>query len=203
MKSGGEWREQRRFALHQLRNLGFGKTSMEDHISYEINHLSEVIDKTIGQEINFRTLFPISVSNNINSLIFGRRFDYNDKRKQLIDEFLKPDPNINLVGVFSFFPVLSRYVFKYLYFLLPSSLHRIKQLVQQLTTLIRYLLLQNIFNSKILKPFIAYKYNLETNTRLTRKLSIRIMSAIISIRLLMNLKNIKLRQTLHLIVIYY
>ncbi|CAG2100613.1 unnamed protein product [Medioppia subpectinata] len=135
--SGDVWKEQRRFALHQLRNLGFGKTSMEDHIIDEINHLSKEIDKSIGQAFDLRTLLPISVSNNINSLTFGRRFDYTDTRKKMIDEFLKPDPNLNLAGILAFFPKLGGFVFRNMKFLLPSSLRKVKVILEEIRTMMK------------------------------------------------------------------
>ena len=50
--TGNEWVEQRRFALRQLRDLGFGKSGMEDMINDEveklINLLSEVIRKFLA-----------------------------------------------------------------------------------------------------------------------------------------------------------
>ena len=43
--SGPEWVEQRRFALRQLRDLGFGKSSMEDNILDEIEKLTNLLAK--------------------------------------------------------------------------------------------------------------------------------------------------------------
>ncbi|CAG2114264.1 unnamed protein product, partial [Medioppia subpectinata] len=135
--NGDVWKEQRRFALHQLRNLGFGKTSMEDHIIDEINHLSQLLDTKEGQEIEFRTIFPISVSNNINSLNFGRRFEYTDSKKLTIDEFLKPDPTLSLTGLIAFFPTLTRIVFKYPTFFVPPFLRRIRTVIDGVTDIVR------------------------------------------------------------------
>ncbi|XP_054165707.1 cytochrome P450 2J4-like, partial [Oppia nitens] len=98
--SGQQWKDQRRFALHQLRDLGFGKTSMEDHIIDEINHLcEELIDKSLGIEINVREVLAITVSNNVSAFLFGRRLDYSDKRKKLIDDLVKPNPTFSLTSV--------------------------------------------------------------------------------------------------------
>ena len=44
---GIEWQEQRRFALQNLRNLGFGKSSMEDGITDEIHELCSNIRSKI------------------------------------------------------------------------------------------------------------------------------------------------------------
>ncbi|CAG2100543.1 unnamed protein product [Medioppia subpectinata] len=135
--SGDDWKVQKRFTFHQLKNLGFGKTSMEDHIIDEINHMCQVLDAKEGQELEFRTIFPISVSNNVNSLNFGRRFDYTDSKKKAIDEFLKMDPSINITGFIAFYPILARFLLKYLTFLLPSSLQNTTNIVKGVTDIIR------------------------------------------------------------------
>ena len=43
--NGQEWIEQRRFALRHLREFGFGKASMEDMFSEEINRLCDMYRK--------------------------------------------------------------------------------------------------------------------------------------------------------------
>ncbi|CAG2115303.1 unnamed protein product [Medioppia subpectinata] len=135
--SGDVWKAQRRFASRQLRNVGFGRTSMADHIIDEINHLSKEIDTSVGQACDLQTLLPISVSNNINSLTFGRRFDYTDTRKKMFDEFLKPDPNFNLAGILQFFPKLGAFVVTNMRFLLPSSLRTCKVIVEEIRKIIK------------------------------------------------------------------
>ncbi|CAG2121968.1 unnamed protein product, partial [Medioppia subpectinata] len=110
---------------------------MEEHIIDEINHLSQLLDTKEGQEIEFRTLFPISVSNNINSLNFGRRFEYTDSRRKAIDEFLILDPNFNFTGVFAFYPVATRFIYKYLPFIMPLSLRIVRDKVKAVTDIIR------------------------------------------------------------------
>jgi hypothetical protein len=55
--SGTEWVEQRRFALRQLRDLGFGKASMEDTISEEIDKLSNLLTKVREQSHSQGSIF--------------------------------------------------------------------------------------------------------------------------------------------------
>ncbi|CAG2110465.1 unnamed protein product, partial [Medioppia subpectinata] len=86
--SGQEWRDHRRFALQTLRDLGFGKGSMEDRIGDEISYLIKLIDETNGQGFNFHKLLVPSMSNNISHLVFGHRMDFNDPKRIIFDDLL-------------------------------------------------------------------------------------------------------------------
>jgi hypothetical protein len=137
VSSGSQWKEQRRFALHHLRNLGFGKSSMEEKIIDEINYLTKEIDETDGNAVDVRKYYSRSVLNNINSLIFGHRLEYDDKDRQMFDEILEPDPNLNLIGILAFFPALSRFVFRYLFFLMPKAFKDLKVLFYKILNFIK------------------------------------------------------------------
>ena len=43
--NGTEWQDQRRFTLKHLRDLGFGKSSMEDQILEEADKLCKLLEK--------------------------------------------------------------------------------------------------------------------------------------------------------------
>ncbi len=137
ISSGSQWKEQRRFALHQLRNLGFGKTSMEEHIIDEINYLTKEIDETDGNAVDVRKYYSRSVLNNINSLIFGQRLEYDDKDTQMFEEMLDPDSNFNLIGILAFFPALSRFIFRYFYFLMPKAFKDLKVLLHKILNFVK------------------------------------------------------------------
>ncbi|XP_072552351.1 cytochrome P450 2B4-like [Salminus brasiliensis] len=93
---GHSWRQQRRFALHTLRDFGLGKKSVEERVAEEARYLIKEMLKQEGKP--FYPIHPImnAVSNIICSIIFGDRFEYEDKRFASLLEIL--NDNIRFVG---------------------------------------------------------------------------------------------------------
>ncbi|XP_046454333.1 methyl farnesoate epoxidase-like isoform X1 [Daphnia pulex] len=94
---GDFWQEQRRFTLRHLRDLGFGKTSIEDQMMGEITDLISEITATAKSNrdhvVDFKSIFSVSVINILWAIIGGKRFQRDDpKFKKLldnIDQFLQ------------------------------------------------------------------------------------------------------------------
>lgn len=112
--SGYVWKEQRRFALHVFRNLGFGKHKMEDYIKEEIVFFLNTLQEYKGEPCNVRQYLSPSTSNNISALMFGRRMDYDDPKRILLNKvvddllrFFRP------TGYHAFFPRLRSLLFRY------------------------------------------------------------------------------------------
>ncbi|XP_074603771.1 cytochrome P450 2A8-like [Brevipalpus obovatus] len=87
--SGQPWKDQRRNVLHLLRDIGFGKSAMEDKIVEEIEIFVKELDKQRGKPINILSLLSASTSNNISVLTYGKRFEYDDDEKIELDYMIK------------------------------------------------------------------------------------------------------------------
>ena len=74
-----------------LRDFGMGKRSMEDPIREEALAFIAELNKHKGAPRDIQHLMNATVSNIICSIVFGKRFEYDDK------EFLKAVSNNNAV----------------------------------------------------------------------------------------------------------
>ncbi|GMR46013.1 hypothetical protein PMAYCL1PPCAC_16208 [Pristionchus mayeri] len=88
--SGEEWRENRRAALHILRDFGMGKNVMEElaknSITEYLHHLESIENK---DEVNMRWPLLLMIANIINEVLFGYRYKYDDceELKQYVTDF--------------------------------------------------------------------------------------------------------------------
>ncbi|XP_047444005.1 cytochrome P450 2J4-like [Mugil cephalus] len=97
--NGNQWKQQRRFALHTLRNFGLGKKTMERYIQQECQYLTEAFADQQGKPFNAQHLINNAVSNIICCLVFGNRYEYNDKQYQYILQII--DDMVELQGSLS------------------------------------------------------------------------------------------------------
>jgi hypothetical protein len=94
---GDFWQEQRRFTLRHLRELGFGKTSIEDQMMDEISDLISDITEAAKSDpdhvVDFKAIFTVSVFNILWVIIGGKRFQRDNLEfKKLLNnlaQFLK------------------------------------------------------------------------------------------------------------------
>ncbi|XP_018429724.1 PREDICTED: cytochrome P450 2F2-like [Nanorana parkeri] len=84
--NGERWKSLRRFALVTLRNFGMGKRSVEERIQEEAMFLIKEFKKINGTPVNPTKYLAQTVCNVICSIVFGSRFNYEDKRLLAVTE---------------------------------------------------------------------------------------------------------------------
>ncbi|XP_046573676.1 cytochrome P450 2J4-like [Haliotis rubra] len=105
--SGQTWKEQRKFSLTVLRDLGLGKNVMETRIHEEVMSCLDAIMSENGAAFDIHCTIHTSVCNVISSLSFGKRFEHDDPEFRTYMDTV--DEGMKLVGGTSlchFFPWL-------------------------------------------------------------------------------------------------
>uniref|UniRef100_A0A0P6J9C2 Cytochrome P450 n=1 Tax=Heterocephalus glaber TaxID=10181 RepID=A0A0P6J9C2_HETGA len=108
---GPAWREQRRFSVSTLRNFGLGKKSLEQWVTKEASCLCAAFANQDGRAFSPNTLLSQAVCNVIASLIYARRFEYDDpaliRMMDLLEDSLKEDSGL-MPQVLNAVPMLLR-----------------------------------------------------------------------------------------------
>ncbi|MEE6498256.1 hypothetical protein FKM82_003017 [Ascaphus truei] len=106
---GESWKVMRRFALSTLRDFGMGKKTVESRIQEELNPLIGHFKSQNGAPFDTSIILNCAVSNVICSIIFGNRFEYEDRTFQTLIKIV--NENTTLLGtpsvlLYNFWPFL-------------------------------------------------------------------------------------------------
>ncbi|KAF7665318.1 hypothetical protein LDENG_00147620 [Lucifuga dentata] len=80
ISNGERWRQLRRFTLTTLRDFGMGRKEMEEWIQEESKHLVARLHTFKAMPFDPTFILSRTVSNVICCLVFGQRFNYEDKQ---------------------------------------------------------------------------------------------------------------------------
>jgi len=81
---GYTWSTQRRFALKQLRDLGFGKKNLDDVMVEEIDAVIDELLKHKDQSVEINSTFNTAIINVLWQIVASKRFDAKDKDTKII-----------------------------------------------------------------------------------------------------------------------
>ncbi len=86
-------REVRRFVLRSLRDLGFGKRSMEGSINNEVKNLLKTYDNLVGKPFDPNMTMNVNVVNALWAISSGEAFEHDSPKARniakLVNDFFK------------------------------------------------------------------------------------------------------------------
>ncbi|KAA0200339.1 Cytochrome P450 CYP3214A9 [Hyalella azteca] len=108
--NGVQWQHDRRFVLRNLRNLGMGRSYLEEAINIEAKALVEDLKKYGGEAINYPDSFRTVALNIIWQMVASTRYDLRSSEVDTIYRLTKQfQRNFSVLSLLPFFiPALSR-----------------------------------------------------------------------------------------------
>ncbi|GFT19233.1 cytochrome P450 2J6 [Nephila pilipes] len=109
--NGFEWIEQRRHAMKILRDIGTDKIPWESNLEAEVDDFIRILKERGGQPIEVTDPLSASVSNNMTSLILGKRLLKEDPRRTIVDNGVKAvTRTFSGLSLVTFFPKFMQFV---------------------------------------------------------------------------------------------
>ncbi|XP_055333697.1 cytochrome P450 2C15-like [Paramacrobiotus metropolitanus] len=107
MTNGDQWRTMRRFALTTLRNLGMGKSRLQERILEEIDFFCETLRSKKMKPVEPDNLMIACIANIMFAVCFDKRFDHsNPQFKSIVDFLIIALPTLSNIGALQLFPWL-------------------------------------------------------------------------------------------------
>ncbi|XP_061072559.1 cytochrome P450 2M1-like [Conger conger] len=84
--NGARWKDLRRFSLMTLKNFGMGRRTIEERVHEEAGFLVKAFSDHGDSAFNPHNLLCNAVSNVICSIVFGKRFEYDDQQFKFLQQ---------------------------------------------------------------------------------------------------------------------
>ncbi|XP_043945726.1 cytochrome P450 2K1-like isoform X1 [Protopterus annectens] len=153
---GESWRQMRRFTIATLKDFGMGRSKLDEMMLEESTYLIEVFKSHKGQPFDNSSALNAAISNNISSIVFGKRFDYKDETfilllKKLSDFFRVVGHRMtqlyNIYPILEYFPGAHREIFS-----CKENLYAyIKQIHKESKSKLQYNDLRNFIDAFVVK----------------------------------------------------
>ncbi|CAL4065959.1 unnamed protein product [Meganyctiphanes norvegica] len=105
---GEQWSTLRKFLMRQMRNLGMGKSYMEDAIMSEARKLANDFEKRVDKPAKIPKSVEVSVLNIVWQLVANKDYEYDDKKViDLMDLMHKWFVDTGYLVLPDFFPILN------------------------------------------------------------------------------------------------
>ncbi|KAK6965389.1 G-protein coupled receptor 139 [Biomphalaria glabrata] len=109
--SGANWKCQRSTTLNILRKFGMGKNILAEKILVEVAFFCKELARLDGKPSDIRELTNMSISNVISSIIFGKRFEFDDPQfiaqMNSLNDIAKLNSGTLILNFFPFFILYS------------------------------------------------------------------------------------------------
>nr|XP_042905422.1 cytochrome P450 2J2-like [Parasteatoda tepidariorum] len=110
--NGAEWIEERRYVMRVIKDIGMGKTRWEDDLDAEIESFLKSVSEFDGKPVDLHDYLSHSVSNNMTSMVLGRRIPTGDSRNKMINEAVDGLSVFGQAGAVTYFPDLMKFLAK-------------------------------------------------------------------------------------------
>lgn len=106
---GKTWSDGRKFTIVALKDFGVGKKTIDERIHEEVQYLVDEFSKNPEKPVDVLKVFPMATSNIISNIVFGSRFDYDDKEfKEMLYHIYFIFKSATIGAPENFFPIIDK-----------------------------------------------------------------------------------------------
>ncbi|ODN05582.1 Methyl farnesoate epoxidase [Orchesella cincta] len=106
---GKDWQEMRRFTLKCLRDMGFGKRSMEGMMHEQVCEVRKYLKKNVNKTLYLKPILELAVINSLWAVMTSEKYDIEDPAKRQVMMILTEGiAEQNILGIAAFLPWLAK-----------------------------------------------------------------------------------------------